>query len=122
MHARASPQTEDLFDAQRFAAMKPGAWFVNTARETMVEEDALLEALRSGRLRGAALDVVRPSPDGRRTPLLDEPGVVLLPHIGGATHETLARGAQMIVEDLARIDAGQAALHVINAAAVEPPA
>ena len=114
VHARAVPATENLFDAAAFAAMRPGSWFVNTARETLVDEAALAEALRSGHLAGAALDVVRAGPVGGRNPLLDLDGVIVTPHIGGATHETLARGARMLAEDLERIGRGQPAEHALN--------
>jgi D-3-phosphoglycerate dehydrogenase len=118
VHVRASAETENLFDARAFAAMKPGAAFVNSARETLVDEDALADALRGGRLVAAALDVVRARPDGSRNPLLDLEQVVITPHIGGATHETLARGAQMLLEDIERVAGGGHAVNVINAQAL----
>jgi len=114
VHARATEETENLFDARAFAAMKPGAAFVNSARETLVDEDALEAALRSGHVAGAALDVVRPRSDGSPHPLLSLDQVVITPHIGGATHETLARGAQMIADDIERVAAGARARNVAN--------
>ena len=78
--------------------MKPGAYFVNTARETLVDEDALDAALASGHLAGAALDVVRTTATSGRHRLLRHENVVLTPHIGGATHETLLQGAEMIAD------------------------
>jgi D-3-phosphoglycerate dehydrogenase len=114
VHARAAPETENMFDARAFEAMRTGACFVNTARETMVDEGALEAALRSRHLAGAALDVVRPRADGARHPLLDLEQVIVTPHIGGATYETLARGAQMIVDDIARVAGGAPARNVIN--------
>ena len=74
--------------------MRPGAFFINTARETLVDEEALLAALRSGQLGGAALDVLRPRATGERIRCSATPNVIVTPHIGGATHETLARGAR----------------------------
>lgn len=118
LHARATGETEDLMDARAFAAMRPGTCFVNTARETLVDEDALAAALRDGRVAAAALDVVRPRPDGSRHPLIDFEQVVITPHIGGATHETLARGARMLVDDIERFAAGDAPRNVINGAAL----
>ncbi len=85
LHARVTPENENLMDASSFARMRPGSFFINTARETLVDEAALLEAIRSRHLAGAALDVVRPAPIASRNPLLDEPRVVITPHIGGAT-------------------------------------
>jgi D-3-phosphoglycerate dehydrogenase len=114
LHARATPETENLFDARAFGAMKPGAAFVNTARETLVDEAALEAALRSGQLSGAALDVVRAQADGGRSPLLDLDRVVITPHIGGATHETLVRGAAMLAGEIDRLAAGQPVANAVN--------
>jgi phosphoglycerate dehydrogenase-like enzyme len=114
LHARATPETENLMDAAAFAAMKPGAALVNTARETLVDEQALRDALADGHLSGAALDVVRPSADGARNPLLDLDGVVVTPHIGGATHETLARGGEMLAAEIERLAAGEQGRNVVN--------
>jgi D-3-phosphoglycerate dehydrogenase len=118
VHARASAETENLFDERAFAAMKPGSAFVNSARETLVDEDALAAALRSGHVIAAALDVVRRRADGARNRLLDLEQVVITPHIGGATHETLARGAQMLADDIERVARGAQAVNVINAQAL----
>jgi D-3-phosphoglycerate dehydrogenase / 2-oxoglutarate reductase len=114
VHARATAETENLFDAAAFAAMRAGAFFVNTARETFVDEDALLAALRSGHLAGAALDVLRRVAPGARHPLVDAPGVIVTPHIGGATHETLVRGAEMLAGEIERLAVGDAPYHVVN--------
>lgn len=72
-----------LFDAKRFAAMKKGAYFINCGRGSSVDQDALLEALRSGHLRGAAADVTDPEPLPADHPLYDEPNFVLTPHVAG---------------------------------------
>lgn len=106
LHARATTENRGLFDARAFARMRRGALFINTARETLVDEDALYEALASGHLGGAALDVINPRNDASRSPFLDLENVVITPHIGGATHDTLLRGAQMIAAEIARFAAG----------------
>jgi D-3-phosphoglycerate dehydrogenase / 2-oxoglutarate reductase len=118
LHARATPENENLFDRDAFARMRRGSYFVNTARETLVDEAALDAALESGRLAGAALDVVRPLAGGGRHPLLRHDNVVLTPHIGGATHETLLRGATMVAEEIRRFAAGEPLVNVINRQAV----
>jgi D-3-phosphoglycerate dehydrogenase len=118
VHARATPENENLFDRDAFAQMKPGAYFVNTARETLVDEDALDAALASGRLAGAALDVVRPRVEPGPHPLLRHDNVVLTPHIGGATHETILRGAVMVAAEIERYAAGEPLVNVINREAV----
>jgi D-3-phosphoglycerate dehydrogenase len=99
-------------DAAAFAALPRAAFLVNTARETLVDEDALLGALRSGQVAGAALDVVRDRPDRTRNPLLDESNVVMTPHIGGATAETLERGVEMVADEIERFVAGEPLLYV----------
>jgi glyoxylate reductase len=90
LHCPASTGTRHLLDARRIAAMKPGACLINTARGDIVDEEALIEALESGRLAGAGLDVYtrEPAVDPR---LLALPNVMLMPHIGSATVE--GRGA-----------------------------
>jgi len=118
LHARATKENESLFDADAFAAMKPGAFLINTARETLVDEDALDEALASGRLGGAALDVVRATDAQGRHRLLRHENVILTPHLGGATHETLQQGAEMIADEILRFAAGEPLVNVVNRSAV----
>jgi D-3-phosphoglycerate dehydrogenase len=118
LHARATAENENLFDGEAFAQMKQGSYFLNTARETLVDEDALDEALASGHLAGAALDVVRPRAERGPHPLLRHDNVVLTPHVGGATHETLLRGATMVADEIARFAAGDRLHNVINRQAV----
>jgi D-3-phosphoglycerate dehydrogenase len=119
LHVRATPETENLFGSRQFAAMKPGAFFLNTARESLVDEEALDAALASGHLAGAALDVVRPRAGSGPHPLLRHENVVITPHIGGATHETLLRGVTMVAEDVARFAAGEPLRSVVNKEAVK---
>jgi D-3-phosphoglycerate dehydrogenase / 2-oxoglutarate reductase len=119
LHVRATTETENFFGYIQFAAMKPGSYFLNTARESLVDEDALDAALASGHLAGAALDVVRPRSEGGPHPLLRHDNVVITPHIGGATHETLLRGVTMVAEEINRFAAGEPLHAVINRAAVE---
>jgi D-3-phosphoglycerate dehydrogenase / 2-oxoglutarate reductase len=114
VHARASAENENLFGAAQFARMKPGAFFVNTARETLVDEDALDEALGSGHLGGAALDVIRLSPHAARHRLLRHENVVITPHIGGATHETLIQGAEMIAMEITRFASGEPLVNAVT--------
>ncbi len=114
VHARATAENRHLFSAPAFASMKPGASFINTARESLVDEDALADAVRSGHLAGAALDVVERPARGGRHPLLDLPQVLITPHIGGATTETLDRGARQAAAAVAAVLAGQRPAAVAN--------
>jgi len=101
------------------AEMKPGSYFLNTARETLVDERALADALASGQLAGAALDVVDPQEAAGPHPLLRHPNVILTPHIGGATHETLLRGVEMIAAEIDRFAAGEPLLNVADPAVLQ---
>ena len=114
VHARVTSDNRHLFDTSTFARMPPGSFFINTARESLVDEEALRRALASGALAGAALDVTEPRPAGDRHPLLDLPNVIITPHIGGATRETLRRGAEMTAGAVARLVAGEIPGHLVN--------
>jgi D-3-phosphoglycerate dehydrogenase / 2-oxoglutarate reductase len=113
VHARATAENRHFFGAKEFGRMKPGASFINTARESLVDEAELADALRRGHLAGAALDVLE-QPGGGRHPLLDLPGVLITPHIGGATRETLARGASQVADAIADVLAGRRPAAVVN--------
>src|ERR687898_223420 len=87
VHLKLSPASTGLLDAQRLARMTPGAILVNTARGAIVDEQALVEALRSGRLAGAGLDVFATEPLPAGHPLRTAPNVVITPHIGWKVEE-----------------------------------
>jgi D-3-phosphoglycerate dehydrogenase / 2-oxoglutarate reductase len=114
VHARATLANRHMFSAPVFARMKAGASFINTARESLVDEDALSAAVRSGAVAGAALDVVEWPADGAQHPLLDLPQVFITPHIGGATYETLDRGARQAAAAVAAVLTGQRPDAVVN--------
>ncbi|HYR49229.1 MAG TPA: NAD(P)-dependent oxidoreductase [Candidatus Eisenbacteria bacterium] len=119
LHLRATAETQNFFGAKQFNAMKPASYFLNTARESLVDEDALDAVLASGHLAGAALDVVRPRSQPGPHPLLRHENVVITPHVGGATHETLLRGVTMIADEIQRFAAGEPLRAVVNRAEVE---
>jgi glyoxylate reductase len=113
LHTLLSPATHHLIDAPRLALMKPSAILVNTSRGPVVDERALVEHLRAGRLRGAALDVYEAEP--RLAPQLAElDTVVLLPHLGSATVETRQRMAQCAAENVHAVLGGGAPLTPVN--------
>lgn len=113
VHVPSTPETRHLFDAARFAAMKPGALFVNTARGDLVHEDALIAALGSGHVGGAGLDVFAEEP---RVPpaLIAHPRVVVLPHIGSATTETRRAMAGLAVRNVRAVLAGDPPLTPVS--------
>ena len=114
LHARVTPETVDFFNAKKFGVMKEGAFFINTARETLVDEQALYKALVSKHLAGAALDVLKPWPADTPGPLVSLPNVIITPHIGGATHEAALRGVKILAAQIDCYLAGQPMQHVVN--------
>jgi len=114
LHARVTPETVDFFDAKKFGKMKRGAFFINSAREALVDEQALYEALILKHLAGAALDVLKPWPEDTPSPLVSLPNVIITPHIGGATHEAALRGVQILAAQIDRYLAGQPMQFVVD--------
>jgi phosphoglycerate dehydrogenase-like enzyme len=112
-------ETRRLWDAKRFASMKPGSLLVNGARGEVLEEGALVEALTSGRLAGAALDVFDVEPLPATSPLLDAPNLLLSPHMGGASAEAAMRIIGQAKANLHRVLDGQPVLDVVNGVAAE---
>jgi len=111
LHARVTPETTGMFDAAAFAAMRPGALFVNTARGPLVDYGALLAALECGRLSGAALDTFAVEPVPPDWPLLRHPNVTLTPHIAGASVRTVRVAAAAAAEEVRRFIAGEPPLN-----------
>jgi D-3-phosphoglycerate dehydrogenase len=104
VHARATADNRHLIGARELALMTPGSFLINTARESLVDEHAMLAALQQGRLAGVALDVNEP--DGPWRELVAQPNLLLTPHLAGATRETLVRGADMLVSEIGAFIAG----------------
>ena len=102
LHARLTPETIELIGPKQFAAMKCGAYFINTARGALVDSSALYEALVSGHLRGAMLDAFAVEPLPPDAPLLQLPSVTVTPHIAGASVKTITIAAQAAAEEVRR--------------------
>lgn len=100
VHCRVSPQSRGLLGHDAFAAMKPSAYLINTARAAVIDQTALLDALREQRIAGAALDVFWYEPLPANHPLLSMENVILTPHLGGASEEVAERHSRMIVDDV----------------------
>jgi glyoxylate reductase len=114
VHANLTQGTRRMFDASRFAQMKRTAVFVNTARGGLVDETALADALRTGTIFAAGLDVTDPEPPPPDHPLLSLPNCVVLPHIGSATVGTRDRMAEIAAENLLLGLEGRPLLHPVN--------
>jgi D-3-phosphoglycerate dehydrogenase / 2-oxoglutarate reductase len=100
LHCELTPETRHMFDAARFARMKRSAYLINTGRGRLVDEDALVAALKDGTILGAALDVFQEEPTRPDNPLLALPNTVLTAHIGALTVETEAAGSKGTVDNL----------------------
>lgn len=98
IHAAPTKETADIINAKTLGMMKKGAYLVNLARGTMVDEEALYEALKSGKLGGAALDVYKEEP--YKGKLLELDNVIFTPHIGGSTFEAQDKIGSVIAEEL----------------------
>ena len=111
---RRRPTRSGMMGAAQFAAMREGAYYVNSARGGLHDLDALVAALQSGHLAGAGLDHFDGEhlPEGH--PLIAMTNVVLTPHIGGATYDTEVNHTAMIAEDIRRVLAGETPLHCVN--------
>jgi phosphoglycerate dehydrogenase-like enzyme len=110
-------ETRGLFDAERLARLRPGAFVVNIARGAILDTDALLAALDSGHLAGAGLDVTDPEPLPAGHPLWGRDDVLVTPHVAGRAGLTGARRAALIAENLRRFGAGEPLLNVVDRAA-----
>jgi glyoxylate reductase len=100
LHCPLTPQTRHLIDADALTRMKPTAILINTARGPIVDPAALAHALHSATIAGAALDVTDPEPLPADDPLLDSPNLLIVPHIGSATHQARERMTELAVENL----------------------
>ena len=115
VHAPLQPATRGLMNAKAFAKMKKGAYLINTARGPLVDEAALVAALDSGHLGGAALDVVTTEPLAKDSPLLGRDNVILTPHTGFYSVEALEELQTKCASDVARILSGEKAAYPISA-------
>jgi phosphoglycerate dehydrogenase-like enzyme len=104
--AALTPETRGLVDAAVFDAMPAGAWLVNVARGGLVDTDALVEALRSGAIAGAALDVTDPEPLPEDHPLWSEPDVVITPHVANTWDMAIPDLAALLERNVAAFAAG----------------
>jgi glyoxylate reductase len=112
VHVPLTRETDHMFDAATFAKMKRGAYFVNTSRGSLMDENSLCDALDSGFLRGAALDVYEHEPDVSAR-LRAMPNVVIVPHIGSATDEARNGMARIAATDVLLFLTGKLPLHVV---------
>ena len=114
LHAPVTDDTAGMIGARQFAAMRDGVVFLNTARAQLHDTNALVDALRDGKVAAAGLDHFVGEWLPTDHPLVGMPNVVLTPHIGGATWNTEARQAQMVADDLGALLSGKTPAHIVN--------
>lgn len=117
LHAPLSPATTGMIGARELGLLKPTAYLINGARAGLIDGEALLETLRERRIAGAALDVYTREPLPLDDPLLALPNVILLPHLGGATHEVTDHQSRIAWDSLEAFLAGTP-INVVNPAAI----
>jgi phosphoglycerate dehydrogenase-like enzyme len=113
----ATPETRKLFTKREFGAMKEDSYFMNIGRGSIVDEPALIEALRNGKIRGAGLDVFETEPLPSNSPLWDMEQVIITPHTGGLTPEYFRRSWPIFTENLKRYIEGRPLLNLVNKSA-----
>ncbi len=114
VHVPLTPQTRHLIGAREFGLMKPSAIFINTARGTVIDQTALVEALRARTIAGAALDVTDPEPLPATHDLFSFQNVVITPHIASASHQTRSRMAALAARNIIAVLSGAPPLTPVN--------
>ena len=111
IHCPLTLETRGLVGAAAFAALRPGALVVNVSRGDVIDRDALVAALATGHLGGVGLDVHWHEPPDPMDPLYLDPRVVALPHVAGSTEEAFARIANVVIDNLDRLERGDELRH-----------
>jgi phosphoglycerate dehydrogenase-like enzyme/ribulose-5-phosphate 4-epimerase/fuculose-1-phosphate aldolase/putative sterol carrier protein len=114
LHAAVTPETSGMIGAEEFAKMKPGAFFINTARAALIDEQALVDALESNALAGAGLDTFAVEPPGFDHPLVQHPTVISTPHSAGNTVEVADHQGDSVSTALLQLLRGESPRNVLN--------
>jgi D-3-phosphoglycerate dehydrogenase len=114
MHAAVTPESAGLMSKERFAAMRPGSVFLNSARAGLHDLDGLVAALQAGNVIGAGLDHFEGENIAVDHPLLSLPNVVVAPHIGGATYDTETNHTTLMADGLAALFRGEQPANIVN--------
>lgn len=114
VHCAVTPETKGLISREMIALMKPTAFFVNTSRGVVVDEEALIEALEAKRIGGAALDVFTTEPLPLDSPFMKLDNCILLPHIGGASHDVVRHHSRIVAKAIASYLKGEPVGRIAN--------
>ena len=109
-----TPETEDMINDRTLAMVKPGAWLINVARGRLIDERALIRALRDGPLGGAVLDTFRDEPLPPMSSFYDLPNVIVTPHTAWSSGRVLDRSVELFCDNLRRFAAGESLLNVVD--------
>jgi len=121
IHVKDTRETKGLIGKVEFAKMKPTAYLINTGRAAVVDQDALLHALKSGQIMGAALDVFDVEPIANNSPFLDLDNVTLTTHIAGTTADVLDNSPGLLMADIAKLLEGKEPQFIVNPEVLENP-
>ncbi|HEY8482761.1 MAG TPA: 2-hydroxyacid dehydrogenase [Spirillospora sp.] len=116
LHARLTPENRGMIGARELALMPPGSVLINCARGPLLDEDALCDALESGHLLGAGLDTFAVEPPPADSRLFRTPGLVMTPHLGGASRAVAEKAARIVAAEVGRLHRGEPLLHCLNPA------
>lgn len=119
IHCPATPDNAHMFSRAQFAAMKPTAYLINAARGSIVDTQALIDALRAGEIAGAGLDVLEREPIESDSPLLAMDNVIITAHFGGYSEEAILSLQQKATQEAVNILSGNAPYHAVNKSAVD---
>jgi phosphoglycerate dehydrogenase-like enzyme len=109
-----TPETEEMINAETLALVKPGAWLINVARGRLIDERALIRALRDGNLGGAVLDTFRDEPLPAMSSFYDLPNVIVTPHTAWSSGRVLDRSVELFCDNLRRFATGEPLLNVVD--------
>ena len=114
VHVPAAADTDGMIDADMISRMKRSAFLISCSEPSVVDRAALVHALDSGKIGGAAFDVFDTHPIAPDNPLMGLDNVILTPHVGGATAETVQRHSEMMTDDILRFTRGQRPVNIVN--------
>ena len=112
-----TPETNEIIGEEALSHCRPGSWIINVARGRLIDERALIRALRAGRLGGAVLDAFREEPLPASSPLYDLPNVIVTPHTSWSSGRVLDRSIELFCENLRRYARGDALVNVVDPSA-----
>ena len=114
LHARLTKETEKLINEELINMMKPTAYIINSARSGLIDEKALYQALKAGKIVGAALDVFNEEPPGKDYPLVTLENVTVTPHLAGGTKDAFTNSPILLSKEMIKVIGNQESRFVVN--------